>query len=207
MAPFRYLAIKCLNNVSSGALFRKCAFHPSDSIIRQPSVKGTDSQLILWDKHMEVCCVSGPETPHHCTFFFLLQTWRTLFLQVMSWSCSVAIREKVWKKKNSSGRGRGRKAARGKRKRRPLVLEGVGLSLVREVNGSSCPAWPTLMKLQISRLHESSHSPFSSSSSSSCSAPTWTSFHKEGIPPLRPLSSALRQSDCWTRGGRWDILN
>lgn len=108
-------------------------------------------------------------------------------------------------RKNSSGRGRGRKAARGKRKRRPLVLEGAGLSLVRQVNGSSCPAWPTLMKLQISRLHESSHSPFSSSSS--CSAPTWTSFHKEGIPPLRPLSSALRQSDCWTRGGRWDILN
>lgn len=157
--------------------------------------------------HGGLLCFRPRDTTSLYFFFPPLQTWRTLFLQVMSWSCSVAIREKVWKKKNSSGRGRGRKAARGKRKRRPLVLEGAGLSLVREVNGSSCPAWPTLMKLQISRLHESSHSPFSSSSSSSCSAFTWTSFHKEGIPPLRPLSSALRQSDCWTRGGRWDILN
>lgn len=31
-------------------------------------------------------------------------------------------------RKNSSGRGRGRKAARGKRKRRPLVLEGADLT-------------------------------------------------------------------------------
>lgn len=83
--------------------------------------------------------------------------------------------------------------------RRPRVLEGAGVSTCSGGQREVFPAWATLMKLQILAFmnHPTPSLQLSSHTDSS---------QREGIP-LRPFSSALRQSDGWTLGGRWDILN
>lgn len=83
--------------------------------------------------------------------------------------------------------------AGGKRIRRPLVLEGAGPSTSSGGQQEQLSCLTDSDEAADSHLHESSRSilllllPCSHLDSFS---------QREGIPPLRPLSSALRQSDC-----------
>ena len=120
-----------------------------------------------------------PEPQGHLVIVLLCRPRRTLFLrEVKSQPCTAEI---SWEGKSDRERKR-----KDDRTRRRAVWppegkeEGDLQSLkvwvpppARGVSGSSCPAWPTLMKLQI--LAFMNHpAPFSSSS-----APTWSPFHKE----------------------------
>lgn len=99
------------------------------------------------------------------------------------------------KERQQEGGREGGVTAGGNRIRRPLVLGGVGLSTSsggqQQQQQLSCLSDSD--EAADSHLHESSRSillcPLLCSHLDSFS-------QREGIPPLRPLSSALRQSDC-----------
>lgn len=160
----------------------------------------------------------GRETSFDRSF---LQSWRTLFLwEVKAWPYTAAISwewKKRWGKKRKNDRGReggrqGAVTAGGNRMRRPLVLGGVGLSTSsggQQQQQLSCLS--NSDEAADSHLHESSRAILLQTPPPPSLLVLY--FHldsfsqREGIPPLRPLSSALRQSDCWTCRERWDILN
>lgn len=98
--------------------------------------------------------------------------------------------EKEKKERQQEGGREGGVTAGGNRIRRPLVLGGVGLSTSsggQQQQQLSCLSDSD--EAADSHLHESSRSILLCSHLDSFS-------QREGIPPLRPLSSALRQSDC-----------
>lgn len=85
--------------------------------------------------------------------------------------------------------------AGGKRIRRPLVLGGVGISTSSGGQRQQLSCLTDSDEAADSHLHESSRSILLLVLLLLCSH--LDSFsQREGIPPLRPLSSAVKQSDC-----------
>lgn len=86
--------------------------------------------------------------------------------------------------------------AGGERIRRPLVLEGVGLSISSGGQLQQLSCLTDSDEAADSSLHESSHSILLPLLLLLFYSHLDSFSQSEGIPPLRPLSSALRQSDC-----------
>jgi len=138
---------------------------------------------------------SHRDTSSQSFFSADLKDFISLGVEVLTLHCCNKLRVKKWqreKRKNDRRKVRGVTAG-GKRIRRPSVLEGVGLSASSGGQRQQLSCLTDSDEAADSCLHESSHSIFLLLLL--CSH--LDSFsQREGIPPLRPLSSALRQSDC-----------
>lgn len=86
--------------------------------------------------------------------------------------------------------------AEGKRIRRPLVLGGVGVFTGSGGQQQQLSCLTDSDEAADSALHESSHSILLLLLPLLLCSHLDFFLQREGIPPLRPLSSAQRQSDC-----------